>query len=398
MRNIRRSVMSLLTFGVVVTAMSAVAQTALRFTPVTPCRIVDTRNPDGQFGGPAIQGATFRSFPLTQGSCNIPAGAWGYSLNVTVIPTGPLGYLTVWPSDQDQPLVSTLNAWDGEVKANATTVLSGTAGAAVSVFASDTTEVVLDINGYYTPVNDSNLAFYPLPPCRVADTRNPDGPLGGPFLQGGEERDFPITQANACNVPPNALEYSVNITAVPRAPLGFLTVWPTGQAQPYVSTLNSPTGTVTANAAIVAAGSGGDIAVFPTADTDLVIDINGYFGAAAPNGLSLYSVVPCRVLDTRQGIGVFTGELAVNVAASACAPPSNAQAFLVNATVVPPAALGYLTLWADGSSQPLVSTLNAQDGMIASNMAIVPTTNGSIDAFASDPTELVLDLLAYVAP
>ena len=54
------------------------------------------------------------------------------------------------------------------------------------------------------------------------------------------------------------------------------------------------------------------------------------------------------------------------------APPSTAQAYVFNATVVPPGALGYLTLWPDGEDQPMVSTLNAIDGAITSNMAIVP--------------------------
>ncbi len=53
----------------------------------------------------------------------------------------------------------------------------------------------------------------------------------------------------------------------------------------------------------------------------------------------------------------------------------------MNATVVPPAPFGFLTLWPQGTTQPLVSTLNAIDGAITSNMAIVPTTNGSISAF-----------------
>ena len=390
--------MLLLAFGLMVIAMSAVAQTALQFTAVPPCRIVDTRNPDGTFGGPPIQGGTFRSFPIPEGNCKIPLGASAYSLNVTVVPMGPLGYLTVWPTGQQQPLVSTMNSVDGRVKADAAIVLSGTGGAAVSVFASNTTNVVLDVNGFFTPVNGSNLAFYLLPPCRVADTRNPPGPLGGPFLSGGQERDFPILQASSCNIPSNAQEYSLNLTAVPRGPLGYLTVWPAGQPQPGVSTLNAPTGTVTANAAMAAAGSGGDIAVFPTNDTDLVIDINGYFAPDGSNGLSLYSVAPCRVLDTRQGSGAFSGELTVEVDDSVCAPPRNAQAYVLNATVVPQGPLGYLTLWADGASQPLVSTLNALDGIITSNMAIVPTTNGSIDAFASNTTQLVLDISAYFAP
>jgi hypothetical protein len=70
----------------------------------------------------------------------------------------------------------------------------------------------------------------------------------------------------------------------------------------------------------------------------------------------------------------------------------------LNATVVPPVRLGYLTLWPDGENQPIVSTLNANDGSVTSNMAIVPTINGNIDAFSSNPTQLILDISSYFAP
>ena len=178
-----------------------------------------------------------------------------------------------------------------------------------------------------------------------------------------------------------------------------MTVWPTGQSQPLVSTLNAPTGTVVANAALVPAGTGGDIEVYPSNDIDLVIDINGYF--AAPGGqsaLSLYPTAPCRVLDTRNGNGAFVGELTVDVVGSVCAPPSTAQAYVFNATVVPSGPLGYLTLWPDGTMQPYVATLNALDGAVTSNMAIVPTNNGSIDAYASNLTQLIIDISSYFAP
>ena len=49
-------------------------------------------------------------------------------------------------------------------------------------------------------------------------------------------------------------------------------------------------------------------------------------------------------------------------------------------------------------SQPVVSTLNAFDGAITSNMAIVPTVNGKIDAYASGTTQLILDISSYFAP
>ena len=70
----------------------------------------------------------------------------------------------------------------------------------------------------------------------------------------------------------------------------------------------------------------------------------------------------------------------------------------MNATVVPTGSLSYLTLWAAGGTQPDVSTLNAPDGAVTSNMAIVPTSNGTIDAFSTDSTQLILDISSYFAP
>jgi hypothetical protein len=406
MLSIRRSVMFVIAFGLTMTVWSAAQEgsgsgpgtQALRFTLLSaPCRVVDTRLPDGLLGGPAIQGGTSRDFPLPRGSCGLPLGSTAYSLNVTVVPFATLDYLTIWPTGQPQPFISTMNSPDGRVKANAAIVLSGTGGAAVSVFVSDTANVILDIDGYFTPTNPSNLTFYPLTPCRVADTRGAVGELGGPFLAAGQERDFPVQQALSCNIPPSAQAYSLNMTAIPHSTLNFLTVWPAGGTQPNVSTLNAPTGAVTANAAIVQAGLRG-VAVFPTDDTDLVIDINGYFAPAGPGGLSLYGQTPCRVLDTRAGNGPFNGTLVVDVTGSSCAVPSTAQSFVFNATVVPPVSLGYLSLWPDGEMQPFVSTLNAYDGFVTSNMAIVPTTNGSVDAFTSDSSDLILDISSYFAP
>jgi len=369
----------------------------LQFIPSTPCRIADTRNAAGAFGGPELAAAATRTFNVPQSACGIPSTAVAYSLNVTVVPNAGLGYLTMWPAGEAQPTVSTLNS-DGRVKANATITPAGTNGG-VSVYASDPTQFILDIDGYFVPAGTSasGLEFYPLIPCRIADTRNPTAPLGGPSLTGGTGRAFPV-QSSACGIPSTAKAYSLNITAVPHAGLGYLTTWPTGQSQPVVSTLNSSTGAVTANAAIVPAGTGGDISIFVSDTSDVLLDVNGYFAPPATGGLSLYTVNPCRALDTRNGAGAFDGTLLVPIHASSCAPPTTAQAYVLNATVVPTASLSYLTLWAAGAPQPDVSTLNASDGAVTSNMAIVPTANGSIDAFATDSTQLLLDLSSYFAP
>jgi DNA-binding beta-propeller fold protein YncE len=385
-----------------VSIVAGASSPAVQFIPVTPCRVADTRQPNGPFGGPYLGRGRSRSFAVPQSSCNIPTTAVAYSLNVTVAPVQgqALEYLTIWPTGLPQPVVSTLNSLDGRVKANAAIVPAG-AGGAVSVYATDSTNVVLDINGYFQAPASDTLQFYPLAPCRVVDTRNAPGELGGPRLQGGQPRDFPVLSSN-CQIPSSARAYSMNFTVVPVGgqPLGYLTVWPAGQPQPTVSTLNNPTATIVANAAIVPSGTSGALAVYPDQNTQLIVDINGYFAAPASGGLSLYPAAPCRVLDTRSTGGAFTGQRnpAVDVAASACNVPSSAQGYVFNATAIPAGSLGYLTLWANGDQQPTASTLNAVDGAVTSNMAIVGNHDGETDAYAYGLTQLLMDISSYFAP
>ena len=266
-----------------------------RFVPITPCRVLDTRNAAGPFGGPFLAGGQSRSFALPQGACGLPSSAQAYSLNLTVVPRGGLGFVTIWPTGQTQPNVSTLNSHDGRIKANAAIVPAGTSGA-VSVYASDATDVLLDVNGYFTD-DQAQLQFYPVAPCRVTDTR-----ISGGAIAAGATRTVGV-QAS-CGIPSNAQAYALNVTALPQSgSLFYLTAWPTGSAKPHVSTLNATTGTVTANAAILPAGTGGQVNFYATDATHLVVDINGYFAPAGSGGLNFYTLAPCRVADTRNAAG-----------------------------------------------------------------------------------------------
>jgi hypothetical protein len=96
-------------------------QTAANFVSLTPCRVIDTRDSGfgSNFGPPYMAAKSTRAFPIASSNCGIPSGALAYSLNVTVVPRGPMPYLTIWPVGQRQPLVSTLNSYSGSVIANA---------------------------------------------------------------------------------------------------------------------------------------------------------------------------------------------------------------------------------------------------------------------------------------
>lgn len=112
-----------------------------------------------------------------------------------------------------------------------------------------------------------------------------------------------------------------------------------------------------------------------------------------------HTLTPCRALDTREAFatGPVTGALTLNAGSTDCGLPPDAEAYLANATAVPSGALSYLTLWPDAQAQPFVSTLNSLDGKVTSNLAIVPTSNGLIDLFVTDPTHLIVDIAGYFA-
>jgi uncharacterized repeat protein (TIGR01451 family) len=380
----------------------------LQFLTVAQCRVIDTRYPDGPFGGPFIAAGTSRSIPIPSGTCGVPANALAYSLNVTVVPrTGGLGYLTVWPTGEAQPFVSTLNSPDGSVLANAAIVPAGTAGS-INAFATNDTELIIDINGYFVPPAANTLQFYALSPCRVLDTRNGNGTAGGPAIARGSGRSFPIS-SGSCGAPSGAAAYSLNVTVVPQGTLGYLTAWPTGQTQPLVSTLNSLDGTVLANAAIVPAGTGGAVSFYASDTTNLVVDINGYFASPGATGLNFYTVAPCRLVDTRNPNGILGGPIAgagttrtLPLPAGSCGLPNipAVQAYSLNMTVVPQGPLGYLTTWPTGGTQPVVSTLNAQKGQVVANAAIVPAdaSSGSINVFVTNTTHVIIDTNGYFGP
>ena len=385
---------------------TGVAATGSRFVPVAPCRVADTRRPGGPFGGPTMTARSMRSFAIPSSGCGIPASAHAYSLNVTVVPAGPLGFLTLWPAGQAQPVVSTLNSLDGIVVANAAIVPAG-AGGAVSVFVTDQTDVILDINGYFDGSGASNSSsFYAAAPCRVADTRGTTGQFGGPALVTDQVRDFPVP-LSSCGIPAAATAYSLNVTAIPGTEfLAYLTTFPTGASRPFVSTLNSWTGEVKANAALVPVGANDSVSVFVTDPANVILDINGYFGQPGGAGeLSFYPLAPCRVVDTRGAAGAFGGpEMEAKsvrsfaLPAGGCSVPSNAAAYSLNVTVVPDGVLSFLTAWPAGALRPLVSTLNSFDGAVVANAAIVPAgTNGAVSIYVTDRTQVILDINGYFA-
>jgi hypothetical protein len=188
-----------------------------------------------------------------------------------------------------------------------------------------------------SPAN--SLVFVGMTPCRVVDTRTGSGfsgAFGPPSLVGGAVRSFPIQSSTTCSIPAIAQAYSFNITLVTFSFVDFITVWPTGQAQPNASTLNGYVNTVIANAAIVPAGTGGSIDVYASQNTHLVIDINGFY--APQSGITLAqgtAGAPSLSFTGDPGTGLFSsGAGTLNLAAGGTSRISVAANGEVNLTAL----------------------------------------------------------------
>jgi hypothetical protein len=124
----------------------------------------------------------------------------------------------------------------------------------------------------------SGMSFYALAPCRVVDTRNANGPLGGPALVAGAQRTF--TLAGQCGVPAAARAVSLNVTVAGPTAAGDLRLFAGGTTAPVATTINYRAGQTRANNAIPAFGAGGTLAVLCdqlSGNVQLIVDVNGYF-------------------------------------------------------------------------------------------------------------------------
>jgi hypothetical protein len=120
------------------------------FFTVTPCRVADTRNPAGSYGGPALAANVDRTFVIG-GQCGIPSGAKAVSFNFTITQPTAAGDLRVFPAGSGLPLVSTLNWGPSQTRANNAVVALGLSDD-VTVHpdqASGTVHLIIDVNGYF---------------------------------------------------------------------------------------------------------------------------------------------------------------------------------------------------------------------------------------------------------
>jgi hypothetical protein len=164
-------------------------------------------------------------------TCTIPSAAQAYSLNITVVPPGPLGFLTAYPTGQSLPLAATVNSPQGFIVGNAAIVPAGASGS-IDLFVSNATDVVIDINGYYaalyaTPSNNLGLG----PGALAANTSGSfNTAAGSDALQNNTKGSYntatgsdalPVNTTGSNNTAVGALSMQFNTTGGSNTGIGY---------------------------------------------------------------------------------------------------------------------------------------------------------------------------------
>jgi uncharacterized protein YkwD len=232
-----------------------------RFMSLSPNRLADSRQGLGLPG--RIQAGSTQSVTLAGGGSPVPAGASAIVMNVTAVDPANDGFVSVYPCGSSPPVVSSLNPRQGETRPNLVVVPLG-AGGTVCFYSTSTTDLLVDVTGY---VQTSGTRFNAVTPTRLADTR-----VGLRLTAGGTLR---VPVAGARGLPQSTTAIAANITAVGPSSDGYITAYGCGDPLPATSTLNLQAGNDAANGAQVQLGDDGDLCLYSTVATDLIVDING---------------------------------------------------------------------------------------------------------------------------
>ena len=245
-----------------------------------PARLLDTRagtnTIDGlAAGGGAMTAKSTLDLPIV-GRATIPASAAGSALiNLTATNTTAEGFLDLWTQGATRPRASNLNFAPAETVPNLVIAQTGSAGG-VSVFNSaGSTDVIADAVGWFP----GSAEYNPIPASRLLDTRIGTADIpAGPLVKHGV-LDLPV---NNNGLPASNLGAVVlNVTVTDATGAGFLTVWPSGGAQPNASNLNFNAGQTRANLVISKVGDDGHVWISSSSPTaDVIVDAIGWFPPA----------------------------------------------------------------------------------------------------------------------
>ena len=362
------------------------------FTPLTPSRLLDTRDGTGRNGvvGPLNGGSSFDVQVTGHGGVPATGLVGAVVLNVTAVTPNDYSFLTVWPSGVARPLISNLNFAPTQTVPNLVTVAVGTGGK-VSVYDNTgSVHVVFDVVGFYASATGPfGNRFHGVTPIRLFDTRDNTGGVGtspvGPntTLHFNVKGEGPVPASGVAGV-------VMNVTVV--APHR-------GEFPDRVPRRRDPASRVQSQLRREPGRSeSGDCArprewsrrlLQRVRAAHVVGDVVGYYDdLKATNAGRFVGLTPARRIDSRVSTTPPPGKLPANDAFflrmtnTAGLPADGIGSVVINVTVTEPTDPSFLTVTPPDSPLPLASNLNFVGGQTVPNLVIVKPTSAPVVALA----------------
>ena len=353
--------------------------------PMTPTRLLDTRDGTGAPVGGVSGGESLRL--QVSGRGGIPAtGVGAVIMNVAVTEPTAASFLTVYPSGVERPLAANLNFVAGQTIPNLVIAKVGADGAVDIFNYAGSTHVVADVAGWFP----ASSGFEGVTPARLLDTRDGTGGQAGP-VAGGTSIDLQVTGRGG--VPGEGVGAVVlNVAVTDPTASSFITVYPTGVDRPLAANLNMRAGQTVPNLVIAKVGADGRVSLFNYAgSTHLVVDVAGWFRAAAPGDGTTLTLRGGTVLAGAGDVVAATGDPTtggtVTLAASADAPPVGGHLAVTPQPSAPAGFFGFVR----------AATPNG-DGTTTFTIAPAPLDHGFLDIVSDHHRDVPAGVIAVDEP
>jgi hypothetical protein len=383
----------------------AVTRTTSTYHPMTPARLLDTRFGNGLTS--KLKAGVPATFHIG-GRGGIPVGATAVTANATIVSSSAASSVYLGPAPIAHPSTFTINFNKNDVTAYGVTVALGAGGtlSATYMATSGTTDLVMDVTGYFT-ADLSGDTYHPLTPARLVDTRVHNGLVKGK-LSAGVPQTFTVRGRGG--VPPTAKAVTGNVTVVNSSSAWAVYIGPVSLASPTTSTINFTKGQVRANSLTVALSPTGTLSVTFLANagntTDLVFDVTGYYTADL-TGAKYVAITPVPLLDTRSANGV-SGKFVANTPRSVTlrgrgGVPTNATGITGVVSVFNQTNSWAVFVGPTQIAKPTTSALNFLKGDNCSNgLTVALSGTGTLGvtymAGAGNTTNAVIFVTGYFVP
>jgi NHL repeat len=394
------------------------------FHPVTVTRIADTRN------STPLNAGEIRNFAVTN-VAGVPANASAVAINIAVVAPVSTGHLRVFPAGSPLPNASVLNFARLKNTPNHVFAKVGLGGQ-ISVYAGNKTDLIIDINGYFThdslgdhfQVINQRRIFDDQPPPNVSPfiprvtapispqiPPQPKPPVDiGPSVAGAPGLStITVPVQGVGGVPSSGVTtLMLNISALNPSATGHLRVYPTGAPVPNASTHNFVAGDSRTNLVLVKPGTNGSINIYNASAgaVSVTVEVVGWFGdpvtAEMASPLLFLPINPVRALDTRQPagslpLGAFDSRLVPILGVGEVPASGQVRAVAVNIAAVNPTQSGTVTA-TDGQAEVYgYPWLHHPANENVANLVVLPISQGSINLRngSAGTSHFIIDVVGY---